>query len=130
VCIETYLPKPRRAIARVCGAVVTFHLVLVTWVFFRAADVTDAITILRKIFWALPVLLGQLASYPVSSAQISGAILIAGILVIELATRDKPLAERLVCFALPIRWAGWYALIGLLLLVGRWQDTVFIYAGF
>ena len=35
--------------ARSSAAIVTFHLVLITWVFFRAASLSDAVTVLSRV---------------------------------------------------------------------------------
>ena len=130
VCLETLLPTPRRRVARVLRAIVTFHLVLLTWIFFRANSVTDAFTILKRIATAIPELPSLLSSYPFGSAQVSGGALILVLLIVEAMTRKKPPAEHLVDAGVPLRWAGWYAMIAVLLLFGHWQETEFIYAGF
>lgn len=130
VCLESRLPKPRRRIAQIAGAIVTFHLVLLTWVFFRASSVNDAITILTRLAMAIPDLPSLVVRYPLSSAQISGGAMILALLSVEAMTGKKPPAERMMDAGLPLRWIGWYAMIAALLLFGRWQDTEFIYAGF
>lgn len=130
VIAELGLPKPRHAAARVLRTLVTFHLILLTWVFFRAATPTDALTILRRIAGSLAELVQILPSYPFSADQRLGAALIAALVLAEIATAPKPMAERIVEAALPLRWAGLYAGMIALLVMGRWQDTGFIYAGF
>jgi len=130
VCLETRLPKPRPGVARIVGTIVTFHLVLLTWVFFRANSVSDALRILHRVATAIFDLPSLVARYPFSSAQLAGGAMILILLIVEAMTGNKPPAERIARLGLPVRWAGWYAMVALLLLFGRWQETEFIYAGF
>lgn len=130
VCLETRLPKPRRRVARIGGAIMTFHLVLLTWVFFRADGVGDALTILQRIAADFPEFWSLVVRYPFNSAQLTGVAMIIALLMCEAITGNAALAERVSGFGLPVRWASWYAMIAMLLLFGRWQDTEFIYAGF
>lgn len=130
VCVEAALPDPRRAVSRAFRAILTFHLILVTWVFFRAASPADALTILRRVGASLAEMPHLVTNYPFTMEQAVGASLIAALLVVEIVSGERPLAERLTRARLPVRWAGWYAAMALLLLGGRWNDTTFIYAGF
>lgn len=130
VVAELWLPAPRRPAMRILRTVLTFHLILVTWVFFRAATPTDALTILGRIATGLPDLVPLLPGYPFRADQILGAVLILALLAVEILGRGRPLAERIAAAPLALRWAGLHGGIALLLLMGRWQDTGFIYAGF
>lgn len=130
VCLETLLPTPRRRIARTLRAIVTFHLVLLTWIFFRASSVSDALSMLKRVATAMPELPSLVSSYPFGSAQVSGGTMILVLLIIEAMAGKKPPAEHLADAGLPLRWSGWYAMIAVLLLFGHWQKTDFIYAGF
>lgn len=126
---EGFLPAPQGALARALRAVLTFHLILVTWVFFRAATPADALTILSRIWESLTTLPGLVAGFPYTTDHKLGLALIAALLAVEIAT-PRPLAERLTAAPLVWRWTGFYAAMVLLLLMGRWHDTGFIYAGF
>jgi len=130
VIIELRLPSPRSLAARILRTVVTFHLILLTWVFFRAATPTEAVTILGRVAANLSDLAHILPSYPFSADQRFGATLIGALLLAEIASAPKPVAERIADAPLPLRWAGLYLGMAALLVMGRWQDTGFIYAGF
>lgn len=126
---ESFLPTPQGKLARTLRALLTFHLILVTWVFFRAATPADALTILSRIGESLGQLPGLIPAFPYTADHKLGLALIAALLAVEITT-PRPLAERLAAAPLALRWTGFYAAMALLLLMGRWQDTGFIYAGF
>ncbi len=128
VAAENLLPAGRPGMLRPLSILLTFHLVLVTWVFFRAATVSDALLILRRVAAGLADLPAVLPAYPFSTAQMMGAALIALLVAGELACRDWP--ARIVALPQPLRWAAWYAAMAVLLLLGRWQGAGFIYAQF
>lgn len=127
---ESVLPAAQRPVSRTVRTLLTFHLILLTWVFFRAATVADALTILRRLGVSLAELPSLIAAYPFTTDHKLGLALIAALMLSEIVTGPRPLAERLAAAALPLRWTGFYAALALLLLMGRWQDTGFIYAGF
>lgn len=127
---ESFLSTPSRPLSKALRTVLTFHLILLTWIFFRAATVTDALTFLRRLVESLTELPALIAAYPFTTDHKLGLALIALLILTEIATGPRPLAERLAAAALPLRWTGFYAALALLLLMGRWQDTGFIYAGF
>lgn len=130
VAVESFVSAPRRPLSRALRTLLTFHLILVTWIFFRASTLGDAMTILRRLTENLTALPGLIAAYPVSTDQWLALALIAALILIETPSGTRPIAERLAAASLPLRWSGFYAAMALLLLMGRWQDTGFIYAGF
>lgn len=130
VIAELWLPMPKRLPMRVFRTLLTFHLILVTWVFFRAASPSDALTILGRIGAGVSELPWLLPVYPFNPDQLLGAALIVVLILVEIACEPTPLAERLASAPLVLRWAGLYTGVAALLLMGRWQDTSFIYAGF
>lgn len=130
VIVELWVPVPERGLVRILRTVLTFHLILVTWVFFRAETPADAVTILTRIAVALPDLPQLVPVYPFTADQRLGAALVAGLLAVEILGQPRPLAERMAEAPLPLRWSGLYIGMAALLLMGRWQETEFIYAGF
>ncbi|WP_102108034.1 MBOAT family O-acyltransferase [Oceaniglobus roseus] len=130
VIAELWLPAPQGRTSRLLRGLLTFHLILLTWVFFRAATPAEALVILGRIAGALPDLPHLLPAYPFSAEQQLGAVPILGLLAAGILTGRIPLAERIAAAPLPLRWGGLYAGLAALLLMGRWQATGFIYAGF
>lgn len=131
VSTEALLPKAGKGrLMTVARTVLTFHLVLVSWVFFRASGVSDALTVLRRIAVALPDLPRLVPTYPFTIAHATGAALIVGLLVTEIVTGAAPVHQRVLGLPRPLRWGVIYLGMALVLLLGRWQGSSFIYQQF
>ncbi|MBJ3763708.1 MBOAT family protein [Maribius pontilimi] len=140
--VERALRGPRKAVAarigngfggmvyRALAALLVFHLILVTWIFFRAADLGDGITVLTRIWAALPDLPALLARYPFTPEHRFLAALILALLTIELVCERPAWVTRLRTAPRPLRWSAWYACLFALILLGRWQGQSFVYMQF
>lgn len=116
--------------AALVRALITFHLVLVSWAFFRADSIEQATLVLQRIAGGLPSILSLARDYPFTSGHVLGAALIIGLLAAEVLTERKPFSERMQAWPTALRWGSWYAGIAALLVLGRWQDGGFIYMDF
>ena len=108
----------------------TFHLIAISWVFFRAKSIGDAWLILRKIganFVEMPSLF---ARFPFSADHYTGFALIALLIGIEIVDERRPVFQRLAAAPAALRWGIWYLVIFALLILGRWQAREFIYMQF
>ncbi len=130
VVVETVVPAPERTVTRILRGIVTFHLILSAWVFFRADSVEAGVTLLRRIGQSLRDLPTLILSHPYTTDHLLCAGLVGLLFLGEAAAGPRGIAERLAGWPLPLRWAGLYAALALLLLEGRWQGAEFIYAGF
>ena len=110
--------------------VLTFHLILVGWIFFRAESVEQALTILRRLAASLPALPAVAAVYPYSRDHLTGFVLIAGLLLFDIFNDRVPLGFRLWRSPSAMRWDAFYAAVPRLLTVGRWRGPGFIYMQF
>lgn len=115
---------------RVFTTLLVFHLVLISWVFFRAADLGDGVTVIIRIWTSLPELPGLVARYPFTAEHGFLVALIAGLLAIELVMERKDLKTRLARAPRALRWLAIYAGLFALLLLGRWQSEAFVYMQF
>ncbi len=111
-------------------AVLTFHLILVTWAFFRAATLSDALVILRRIAGGLAEIPGLISRYPFGFDHALGAGLIGALVLADLVAERRPILERVAGWPRPLRWGLWYAGLAALLLLGRWGESAFIYMAF
>ncbi|SPH18801.1 Peptidoglycan O-acetyltransferase [Defluviimonas aquaemixtae] len=109
---------------------VVFHLILVSWVFFRAGDLGDAALILGRIWDDLPALPALLPNYPFTAEHGFLAALIAALLVIETLMERPRIAEQFAAAARPLRWLVWLACLFALIVLGRWDSEVFVYMQF
>ena len=110
--------------------VITFHLILISWVFFRATSIHDALLVLQKIGAHLDGLPYLLTIYPFTAEQFTGFGLIVFLIGYELLDERRPVFQRLAEAPVMFRWTAYYVGIFALLLLGRWQAKEFIYMQF
>lgn len=142
LCVERMLGPVRHALrARLQGspwnlpwsvftALLVFHLVLVSWVFFRAADLGDGLTVISRIRAALPQLPGLIPHYPFTAEHGFLAALIVALLAVEGVMERRAAQEAPAPLPRALRWSLAYAGLFALLLLGRWQGEVFVYMQF
>jgi alginate O-acetyltransferase complex protein AlgI len=114
------------SLRRVC----TFHLILVTWVFFRAASLSDAETVLVRIGQSAVRLPGLVMTRIASVEVAVSLMLIAGLLLAERAEESRPLWAWLAPQPVQVRWAAYYALLLALVVMGVWNVRQFVYMQF
>ena len=114
----------------VLRVLLTFHLIAITWVFFRARSLGDAWLILKKIASHLVDIPSLLAQYPFTAEHYTGIALIVLLVGIEIVDKRRSIFQRLAAAPLAVRWALWYLAILGLLILGRWQAREFIYMQF
>jgi D-alanyl-lipoteichoic acid acyltransferase DltB (MBOAT superfamily) len=114
----------------VLRALITFHLVAIAWVFFRAKSIGDALVILKRIATRLPELPGLIPNYPFTSEHYLGFGLILFLLMVEIVDEKRPILQRLQASPTWLRWGVNYAVVFALLLLGRWGTKEFIYMQF
>jgi alginate O-acetyltransferase complex protein AlgI len=111
-------------------ALITFHLVAIAWVFFRAKSIGDAVMILKRIATRLPDLPGLIRHYPFTSEHYLGFGLILFLLTVEIVDEQRPILQRLRASPAWLRWGVNYAVLIALLVLGRWGAKEFIYMQF
>lgn len=112
------------------AVLVVFHLVLIGWVFFRAGDIADAVTILSRIWQSLPDLPALLPRFPFTAEHGFGLALILALLVIEAVMERQGMVERFAAAPAALRWAVWILGLFALIALGRWQGEAFFYMQF
>ncbi len=114
----------------VLRVVVTFHLIAISWIFFRAKSMGDALVILKKIGSRLLEIPSLIVGYPFTAEHVFGFGLIAFLLAVEILDERRPLRQRLAAAPVALRWGVYYVAIFGLLILGRWQAKEFIYMQF
>jgi D-alanyl-lipoteichoic acid acyltransferase DltB (MBOAT superfamily) len=118
------------AVRTTLAALLTFHLILVTWIFFRASSLNEALLVMRRVIEAGPVL-PSLVLARIGATDIVVSIgLIVLLLVIEIADERRSMWARLERQPLAIRWAAYYALLAALVVLGTWNFEQFVYMQF
>lgn len=104
----------------------TFHLVCLSWVFFRANTLSDSMTILSRMTH-----LDLAAPFQQINVFVYGGIGVLILLLVEsLQTKRGSCRELLSRCNWPVRWACWYAMVFLITLLGVQGDAQFIYFQF
>jgi alginate O-acetyltransferase complex protein AlgI len=126
-----WAPRLRESTALlVFRVLLTFHLIAISWVFFRAKSLGDAWLILRKIGTQLVEMPSLLPRFPFTAEHYIGFALIALLIGIEIADERRSIFQRLAAAPAALRWGVYYLAIVALLLLGRWQVREFIYMQF
>ncbi len=115
---------------KLLGGLLTFHLVLVSWVFFRAASIEDAVAVLTRVAAAvttLPRLLSVRLQDPTILLSLG---LIALLLLVEAFDDLRSVWSRLAARPVYLRWAAYYALLLMLVVLGNWNFAQFVYMQF
>ncbi len=111
---------------RVFQTVMTFALITVSWVFFRAQSTTDALYILPRMFsptvWVLTD--GTLLKQGLTAAELLVALVSVMCLgVVEWLSMRMNLLEAIRRQHLIYRWAAYYALITAIVVLGHYGGT-------
>jgi alginate O-acetyltransferase complex protein AlgI len=118
------------AILRPFQILLTFHLILLSWVFFRADSMADAVTIFSRVQASLAGMGSALAGRMGSGEIRFLWLLIAILMIVEIIDERRPVMERLDTVPRYARWAVYYAIILALLVVGNWASQDFVYMQF
>jgi D-alanyl-lipoteichoic acid acyltransferase DltB (MBOAT superfamily) len=120
----------KTAVRSFLSGLVTFHLVLITWVFFRAASLSDAATILSRVVRSASSLPRLLAARAVNQDVVFLVALIGVLLIVETLDERRPVWERVRSRPVVVRWSVYYALLFALIVFGAWNLREFVYMQF
>jgi len=124
-------------VGTVISGLVVFHMVLTGWVFFAAgyvkgaaASLSDATTVFSRVFKAFGQLPHQFAHKIYTRDLILSFAVIGLLIVVDLMEERWNLWAKLRLRPMYARWAVYYGLALLVLLLGVWQQTRFVYMSF
>jgi alginate O-acetyltransferase complex protein AlgI len=113
---------------RILQIILTFLLVLFGWIFFRANNSADAITIIKDIF--APNTGGVVNLFRIP-ADFTIALVSIGLLIfIEIFEEHIQLYEKMQRLARPMKWAVLTLLIFSVFIFGNWEAQDFLYFQF
>lgn len=127
----SYLPK-YPALYKFSSVFLTFHLVLFSWVFFRANSISDA-SILLKNMLNMKINFAQIYALKLSVTWYEISIAIGSILFMEfvhLIQRSRKITDILSAKPVWFRWSVYYLLIFSILIFGQFKQSDFIYFQF
>ncbi len=109
----------------------TFHLVLLAWVFFRAESFRGALLTVKQAFEIVPGTYASpfLPGFTTLNLVIT-ALAVVVLIFVDLLERRRSIAERLGAMAWPLRWSIYLVLGAVIILFGSYGETTFIYFQF
>ena len=129
--VRERLPRISQSlVVDVLRVLLTFHLIAITWVFFRARSLSDAGLILKKIALNVNEIPSLLSRFPFTADHYTAFALIACLIGIEIVDERRSIFQRLAAAPVALRWGVYYLAIFALLILGRWQAREFIYMQF
>ena len=137
--IYRFMPKPKNKIKRLAPLKIlgTFLLVDFSWIFFRAANLSDAMYIVKSLGGVIPGLLtkGALTARleSVSFFSNNGVSLVCCLLfmlAVEMWENKSSIVKKINNSKWPVRWAFYYAVALLILFFGNFGKSRFIYFQF
>src|ERR1019366_9431220 len=115
------------ALSGFLSILVTFHLVGLSWVFFRADSLGTALSVLSRIGGAMPQFPKLIAAYHPTAEFYLSVGLIVLLMAVEALDEVRPISSRLIKAPLALRWGAYLAVMFSLLIIGRWGTTGFVY---
>jgi len=112
------------------AVLVTFHAVLFSWIFFRAASLNQAFSVIGKIGEGIRTLPTLISTYNFSGGFWLSVGLIVFLLLVEAIDEYRGLWKWLLARPTAVRWGFYYALLAALVVIGQWGVAEFVYMQF
>ncbi len=113
---------------RILQVFITFHLVCLGWIFFRANSIQDAFTVIRGMFTAGSTkTLDYVEGFNINEKL----FILACIILMEVVQHRKKYVQSFMGnVPLPIRWSLYYCFIFFIIFLGTYKTQQFIYFQF
>ena len=120
-----------QAVKNICKGILTFHLVCLGWIVFRANSLSDALYIIQHIFVDCQI---SLRSYGLELGSAETILAVFAILILELMQflqRRFKFSDRILECPIILRWGFYYGIIWSILVFGKIENQIeFIYFQF
>jgi alginate O-acetyltransferase complex protein AlgI len=126
----------RVALFRVVQVATTFLLVMLAWIFFRAASVSQAVTYIRDLFhdWTIQgIITGvrSLTSWDLSKTDlITAFIFIVFLVFVDILSEKKDIMVRIAEKPVLVRWVIYWLIVMCIFAFGVFENRQFIYLQF
>ena len=107
---------------------VTFSLVVIAWIFFRAKDLNDTFLIINNIFSSSFFTIPSILTPKIKMIYTLG--LICFFIIVEWIHRDKEFGLEIRHYSKPIRWIVYTTVLLLIITFGYFGESEFIYFQF
>lgn len=108
---------------------ITFNLIALTWILFRANSVEDAVEVVRGITTRMGRATG-LSGAPPMRPLLIGVSMAVAMFILEIPSVRAALVDRLLMAQRAVRWCAYYAIVLLLVFGGLHGGRPFIYFQF
>lgn len=122
--------RPPAWLSGFLNTIITFHLITLSWVFFRSSSVQEAWMILTRISSSVSRLPMILKVYNWGGKLPMLGALVGVLLLAEILDERRPVRRWLAAQPAIVRWALYYATIAVLLTLGKWGFEDFVYMQF
>lgn len=112
------------------SGILTFHLILVTWIFFRAETIAKAWTVLTRIVDAIPQYPALFATYVWPAELRLACALVVVLVMLEAWDEMRGFWRWLDARPTALRWSFHLVALAALLILGKWGAGQFVYAQF
>jgi alginate O-acetyltransferase complex protein AlgI len=123
-------PEPKSSLVTGVKIFATFHLVLLSWVFFRANSLSDALYIIRNIFTRFEFTTGYGLNLGGFYEIVITAAALLTLLLVDFFREKGFTSSSMRTRPIYLRWALYYVLIFSILLFGEFGISEFIYFQF
>jgi alginate O-acetyltransferase complex protein AlgI len=111
-------------IVTITRILITFHLVSLLWIIFRANSIGEALYIIQNLGSGWPEIFID------SQALLHGTIGIVIVLVADIMQNKKPVHQQIMRFPIPVQWALCLIAVFAIILFGVDEGSQFIYFQF
>lgn len=115
---------------KIFKVIVTFNLIALSWIFFRAKSLHDALYIIKHIIMSFGTKLSFSAANITRYQLFICTMLIMVLLLIQLMQRSSALSIQIAKKPVYVRWGIYYVAIAAILLFGVFSTNSFIYFQF
>jgi hypothetical protein len=122
---------------KICQCFITFNLVSVGWIFFRARSIDESLYLIKSIIYYVPVIICNTSLHDILAGKLNLSIgyglyelSVAILVIVFILIHDIYVKQRLYNFKLINRWIYYYAIISIIMFLSvtnTKRDFIYLY---
>jgi D-alanyl-lipoteichoic acid acyltransferase DltB (MBOAT superfamily) len=122
---------------KICQCFITFNLVSVGWIFFRARSIDESLYLIKSIIYYVPVIICNTSLHDILAGKLNLSIgyglyelSVAILVIVFILIHDIYVKQRLYNFKLINRWIYYYAIISIIMFLSvtnTKKDFIYLY---